>query len=144
MLNSAILCGRLTRDPELRRLPSGKACVSFSIAVDDDFKDKDGNRGTQFFDCVMFGTNAENLCNLCHKGDLIDVTGRLDNREWTDKNGVKRRTTEIICNTFHLLRRTEREEGGNYAPYPVTQYPETPSPASWSVQAEDEEGTLPF
>lgn len=92
MMNRVNMMGRLTKDVELRRTDSGKAVASFSIAVDDDFR-KDH---TIFVNCVAWGSTGEFISKYFSKGRMIGLDGRLDIRDYTDKNGNKRYVTEII------------------------------------------------
>ena len=94
MLNKIILMGRLTRDPELRRTESGTAVCSFSIAVDRDFKSKNGEKETDFIDIVSWRATAEFVSKYFTKGRMAVVEGRLQIRDWTDKEGGKRRSAE--------------------------------------------------
>lgn len=108
MLNTAIVAGRLTKDVELRHTNSGKSVCSFTLAVDRDFKNQAGEKETDFIDCVAFGHSAEFLSNYAAKGQVVMATGRLQVREWTDKEGNKRRNAEIIVsNVYFGERRTK-------------------------------------
>ena len=91
MLNRIILMGRLTRDPELRRTGSGTAVTSFSLAVDRDFKSQSGEKETDFIDIVAWRSTAEFVSKYFTKGRMAVVEGRLQLRDWTDKDGGKRR-----------------------------------------------------
>lgn len=103
MLNHITLMGRLTRDPELRRTGSGTAVTSFTLAVDRDFKDKDsGERQTDFIDVVAWRTTAEYVCKYFSKGRMAVVEGRLQIRDWTDKDGGKRKSAEILANSVYF------------------------------------------
>lgn len=102
MMNNVTLMGRLTRDPELRKTPSGTSVASISIACDRDVKDADGNHATDFFELVAWRNTAEFVSKNFHKGSRIAVVGRLQNRSWTDKEGNKRTTTEIIVDTAYF------------------------------------------
>lgn len=95
MLNKAILMGRLTRDPELRHTQSDTAVASFSLAIDRDRKGSDGERQTDFIDCVAWGRQAEFLNQWFKKGMMAIVVGRVQSRNWEDKNGNKRVSIEI-------------------------------------------------
>lgn len=94
MLNHIIIMGRLTRDPELRRTNSGVAVASFTVACDRDYG-KDGDKQTDFIDCVAWRNTAEFVSKYFAKGRMIVVDGRLELRDWTDKDGNKRRNAEI-------------------------------------------------
>ena len=98
MLNHIVLMGRLTRDPELRRTGTGIGVASFSIAVDRDFKSKDAKeKETDFIDCVAWRSTAEFVSKYFTKGRMAVVSGRLQIRQWTDKDGNKRRSAEVVA-----------------------------------------------
>lgn len=102
MLNKIFLMGRLTRDPELRRTQSGAAVASFALAVDRDYKDQDGQRETDFVDIVAWRSTAEFVSKYFSKGRMAVVEGRLQVRLWTDKDGAKRRTTEVVADNVYF------------------------------------------
>lgn len=102
MLNVCTIMGRLVRDPELRRTGSGIAVASFTLAVEDDFKDKDGNKKTIFIDCTAWRGTSEFISKYFTKGSMAIVQGKLDVREWTDKDGNKRRNTEIVVDNVYF------------------------------------------
>ena len=113
MLNKIFLMGRLTRDPELRRTQTGTPVASFSLAVDRDFKDKaTGERSTDFIDVVAWRQTAEFVSRYFAKGRMIIVEGRMQNRSWTDKEGNKRRSTEIIVDAAHFGDSKPKGEDG--------------------------------
>ena len=117
MLNRIILMGRLTRDPELRRTPSGTAVASFSLAVERDFKDQaTGEKATDFIDIVAWRNTAEFAAQYFHKGRMAVVEGRLQIRDWTDKEGNKRRTAEVIAESVYFGDSRKDGDGGAYAP----------------------------
>ena len=129
-LNRIIVMGRIGKDLELRRTQSGKAVTSFPIAVDRDGKDA----GTDWFDVVAWERTAEFAAQYCAKGRKVVVDGRLQARDWTDKDGNKRRSVEIIANSVYFAD-SKRQEGSD-------------SPASYStaggmIEVEDD-GELPF
>lgn len=95
MLNQIVLMGRLTRDPELRRTQSGTPVANFAIAVDRDYV-SDGNRETDFVDCVAWGKTAEFISGYFSKGRAIAVTGRLQIRSWKTDEGTTRRAAEVV------------------------------------------------
>ena len=101
-LNRICLMGRLTRDPELRRTGNGTAVTSFTIAVDRDFKSQDGEKETDFIDIVAWRTTAEFASKYFSKGRMAVVTGRLQLRDWTDKEGNKRRTAEVVADSVYF------------------------------------------
>lgn len=97
MLNHIVIMGRLTRDPELRRTGTGVAVASFRVAVDRDFVSKDGGeRKADFIDCVAWRQTGEFISKYFTKGRMIIVDGRLEMRDWTDKDGNKRTSAEIV------------------------------------------------
>lgn len=102
MLNKIIIQGRLTRDVELRRTGTGTAVASFTVAVEDDFKDKDGNKKTIFVDVVAWGKTGEFVEKYFSKGRMAIVLGRLDIRDWTDKDGNKRKAAEIVAENVYF------------------------------------------
>mgnify|MGYP005761407521 CR=1 FL=1 len=102
MLNRCIIMGRLTRSPELRRTQSGKAVTSVALAVDRDFKGQNGEKETDFIDIVAWGNTAEFLCNYFTKGRMAVAEGRLQIRDWTDKDGGKRRSAEIVAERVYF------------------------------------------
>lgn len=118
MLNRIILMGRLTRDPELRHTQTGTAVASFSLAVDRDFKDKStGEKSTDFIDIVAWRQTAEFVSRFFTKGRIAVVEGRLQLRDWTDRDGNKRRSAEVIAdNVYFGDSRREAEAAGTYAP----------------------------
>lgn len=111
MLNKIILMGRLTRDPELRRTESGTAVCSFSIAVDRDFKSKNGEKETDFIDIVAWRATAEFVSKYFTKGRMAVVEGRLQIRDWTDKEGGKRRSAEVIADNVYFGDSKPKEDG---------------------------------
>lgn len=103
MLNHIVLMGRLTRDPELRRTGSGLAVASFTLAVDHDYKAADtGERGVDFIDIVAWRNTAEFVSKYFSKGRMAVVSGRLQIRDWTDKNGNKRRSAEVVADSVYF------------------------------------------
>lgn len=102
MLNKIILMGRLCVNPELRRTQSGTAVTSFSLAVDRDFKSQAGEKETDFIDIVCWRSTAEFVSKYFSKGRMAVVEGRLQIRDWTDKNGNKRRTAEVIADSVYF------------------------------------------
>ena len=105
-MNTINITGRLTSDCELRRTQSGTSCCSFTLAVKRP-KTKDT---TDFHNFVVWQQGAEYLCQYGHKGDLVGVTGYLTTREWTDKDGNKRKTTEVTCDAVELISSKRNSE----------------------------------
>ena len=116
MLNRIILMGRLTRDPELRHTQTGTAVASFSLAVDRDFKDRNtGEKATDFIDIVAWRQTAEFVSRYFTKGRMAVVEGRLQIRDWTDKEGGKRRSAEVIADQVYFGDSKRDSDGGGYS-----------------------------
>jgi single-strand DNA-binding protein len=118
MLNRIIIMGRLTRDPELRHTQTGTAVASFTLAVDRDFKDKQsGERSTDFIDVVAWRQTGEFVSRYFTKGRMAVVEGRLQIRDWTDKEGGKRRSAEVIADNVYFgdSKRDSDGSGANAA-----------------------------
>ena len=114
MLNHIVIMGRLTRDPELRRTGSGIAVASFTVAVDRDFgKNENGEKETDFIDCVAWRQTGEFVSKYFTKGRMAVVSGRLQIRPWTDKDGNKRRTAEIVADNVYFGDSKRDGDSGN-------------------------------
>ena len=113
MLNKIILMGRLARDPELKRTTSGTAVTSFSLAVDRDFKSQSGEKETDWIDCVAWRGTAETVCKYFTKGRMMIVAGRLQIRDWTDKDGGKRRSAEVVADNVYFADSKRSESNDN-------------------------------
>ena len=138
MLNHITIMGRLTRDPELRRTGSGIAVASFTVAVDRDFASREsGERETDFIDCVAWRQTGEFVSKYFTKGRMAVVSGRLQIRNWNDKEGNKRRTAEVVADNVYFGD-SKREES---APALAT---DTPAPASQFSMLDDDDAQLPF
>lgn len=128
MLNKIVLMGRLTRDPELRRTDSGTAVASFSLAVDRDFKSKSGEKETDFIEVVAWRKTAEFVSEYFAKGRLAVVEGRLQIRDWTDKDGCKRRVAEVVADNIYFgdSKRSERIETHDEGTVGISGFTELP------------------
>ena len=166
MLNHITIMGRLTRDPELRRTGSGVAVASFTVAVDRDFGGRDGGeRETDFIDCVAWRQTGEFVSKYFTKGSMIVVSGRLQIRNWNDKDGNKRRSAEVVADNVYFGESQRSAEsnssyggnayggnsyGGNSysAPAPAPSYggysAPASAPASDFAMLEDDDAQLPF
>ena len=103
MLNHIVIMGRLTRDPELRHTQAGTAVASFTVAVDRDYKNKETDkRETDFIDCVAWRSTGEFVSKYFAKGRMAVVEGRLQLRDWTDKEGNKRRSAEVLVSSIYF------------------------------------------
>ena len=111
MLNTITIAGRMTKDPELRQTSAGKSVCSFTLAVDRDFKNHNEEKSVDFIDVVSWGSTAEFVSRYLEKGRLVIAKGRLQIREWTDKNGTKRRNAEIMAESIYPgdFRRTQQQ-----------------------------------
>ena len=164
MLNHITIMGRLTRDPELRRTGSGIAVASFTVAVDRDFGGRDGGeKETDFIDCVAWRQTGEFVSKYFTKGRMIVVSGRLQIRSWTDKEGNKRRTAEVVAeNCYFGDSKRDADSGSSYGGNtyggnsyggnnygaPAANYggysAPASSPASDFAMLEDDDAQLPF
>ena len=155
MLNHIVLMGRLTRDPEHRMTQSGVAVTRFSLAVDRDFG-KGEEKQTDFIDVVAWRSTADFVAKYFTKGRMAVVSGRLQIRDWTDKDNNKRRSAEVVADNVYFGDSKQRDgDSGNVPPYAADRYQsgnsaKTPSaytaPVTGSEFAEldDDDGELPF
>lgn len=118
MLNQMVIQGRLTKSPELRHTQSGKAVASFAIACDRDFKDGNGNKATDFFDIVVWGQTGERCADWLSKGQMVTLTGRLQTRDWTDRDGNKRKAFEIVAREVYFPPRERAPQDSYQQPEP--------------------------
>ncbi|WP_308556007.1 single-stranded DNA-binding protein [uncultured Lactobacillus sp.] len=120
MINRVVLVGRLTRDPELRTTGSGISVATFTLAVDRQFTNSQGERGADFISCVIWRKSAENFCNFTSKGSLVGVDGRIQTRSYDNKDGQRVYVTEVVVDNFALLEsrkdREARGQNGGYTP----------------------------
>lgn len=131
MLNKCFLLGRMTKDPEIRRTNGGAAVTSFTLAVERDFK-TNGEKETDFIEVVAWRNTAEFVSKYFSKGRMAIVEGRLQIRDWTDKNGNKRRTAEVVADNVYFgdSKRENRE---------VPEYKQADF-----AEISEEDGELPF
>ena len=140
MLNHITIIGRLTRDPELRRTGSGIAVASFTVAVDRDFGSRDGGeKETDFIDCVAWRQTGEFVSKYFTKGRMIVISGRLQIRTWTDKEGNKRRTAEVVADNCYFGDSKRDSDLSNTAA--TTGYA---SQKQEFAELEDDDANLPF
>lgn len=163
MLNKSVLMGRLTRDPELRRTESGTAVTSFTLAVERDFKDKaTGEKETDFIDIVAWRNTAEFVSKYFSKGRMAIVEGRLQIRPWTDRDGNKRKSAEIVAdNVYFGDSKKDGDGGGGYStpqggyspgygtgpgatPPASSGYPSSDYGSGFVDMGDDDDGELPF
>ena len=144
MLNKIIIMGRLTRDPELRRTASSTAVAGFTLAVDRDFKSQNGEKSTDFIDVVAWRNTAEFVAKYFTKGRMAVVEGRLQIRDWKDKDGNNRRSAEVVAeNVYFGDSKRDGAPAGDYAA-PMGGYAAPVSPTSRFSELDDEDGDLPF
>ena len=145
MLNHIIVMGRLTRDPELRRAGANNVAVtSFTVAVDRDYA-KDAEKETDFLDCVAWRGTGEFVANNFRKGSMAVVAGRLQIRNWTDKDGNKRRSAEILAENVYFgesKKTAESNQSGYTGFVPNDKVPQ--APASQFAMLDDDDAALPF
>lgn len=137
MLNHITIMGRLVRDPELRRTGSGAAVTGFTLAVDRDFTDKQrGEKETDFIECVAWKSTAEFVSKYFRKGSLAVVSGRLQLRDWTDKEGNKRRYAEVVVDRIYFgeSKKSDAEPAQN----------DDAAPAQNFAMLDDDDPQLPF
>lgn len=135
MLNTCTFMGRFTRDPELSTTRGGKSVTSFTIACERDFRDLNGVKVTDFIDCVAWNAAAEFISRNFAKGKMAVVTGSLQFRDWTDKNGNKRKNAEIQVSNIYFADSKKDE-------YTAPQYPQQNNEFQ-EIEGE-EPGNLPF
>lgn len=145
MLNEVILMGRLTRDPDVRMTQNGTTAANFALACERDYAPQGQDRETDFFDIVAFRNTADFVGQYFAKGQLVAVKGRLQQRDWTDKQGNKRRTTEILADRCYFAeKRQDRDvSSGSFQQMPDS----TPVPFSAPGMPQMEigdESELPF
>lgn len=160
-LNRITIMGRLTKDPELRRTNSGVAVTSFTVAVDHNFTDKQsGEKETDFIDCTCWRNTAEFVSRYFSRGRMIVVDGRLQIRNWTDKDGNKRRSAEVVADYCYFGDSNKTSEGNpSYQPQSFPQASQNPyaetealidkyktqgAQQSEFALLEDEDPSLPF
>ncbi len=160
MLNKIFIMGRLTRDPELRRTQSGTPVTSFSLAVDRDYKSQSGEKETDFIDVVAWRATAEFVAKYFTKGRMAVVEGRLQIRDWQDRDGNKRRSAEVIADNVYFgdSRRDSGSGEGGYGnssygnggygnggySAPAGGYAPAVSSGSGFAEIDEEDGDLPF
>jgi single-strand DNA-binding protein len=147
-MNQIVIMGRLTRDPELRHTPVGVAVASFTLAVDRGFTPKDGGeRQTDFIDVVAWRNTAEFVSKYFVKGQMAAVTGRLQIRDWTDKDGNKRRSAEVVADNIYFTESKKSREA-NFGPVEIKDDFNagfsTPVGSSDFAELEMDDGELPF
>lgn len=136
MLNNIVIMGRLTRDPELRYTQQNTPVVSFSVACERDRAPKGQNRETDFIECVAWRSTAEFVSKYFFKGQMAVVSGRLQMRDWTDRDGNKRKSAEIVADNVYFGESKKGERR-------TTDIPEDAMPGDFQ-ELYDDDGELPF
>jgi len=113
MINRTVLVGRLTRDPELRYTQDGTAVASFTLAVNRQFTNSQGEREADFINCVIWQKAAENFANFTHKGSLVGIDGHLQTRNYENKQGQRVYVTEVVVENFSLLESKNASSSDN-------------------------------
>ncbi|OHR08523.1 single-stranded DNA-binding protein, partial [Staphylococcus sp. HMSC078A12] len=113
MLNRVVLVGRLTKDPEFRTTQSGVDVATFTLAVNHNFKDKNGEQQADFINCVVFRKQAENVNNYLNKGSLAGVDGRLQSRSYENNEGRRVFVTEVVCDSVQFLEPKNTQSSNN-------------------------------
>lgn len=140
MINSVVLVGRLTKDPELRRTTSGTAVASFTVAVDNRVKGPNGEKTTSFIPCTVWNSAAENMSKYTRKGSLVGVTGRLNQRTYDSKDGHKVQVIEVICDNVQFLE----PKGSNGSQAIETREFDSSADADNNISNMDLDDDLPF
>ena len=130
-MNKVLLVGRLTRDPEMRTTGTGMVVTKFSVAVNHNFTDRNGERGVDYINCSAFNRQAENIAKYCKKGSLVSVEGSIRTGSYDAPDGTKKYTTDVACNQVNFLS-TKNDYSNNFEanPMPIDnnyQEPEIPS-----------------
>ena len=151
MLNHIVVMGRLTRDPELRYTQTQTPVASFRVAVDRDFADRTtGERQADFIDCVAWRSTAEFVSKYFQKGSMAVVSGRLQMRDWTDRDNNRRTSAEIVADNVYFGDSKRRDNSAPAAPKPASTgyasagYGAAPTGGSAFAELDDGDGELPF
>ncbi|GAB0255532.1 single-stranded DNA-binding protein [Staphylococcus pseudintermedius] len=145
MLNRTVLVGRLTKDPDFRTTPSGVEVATFTLAVNRNFKSKDGEQQADFINCVVFKKQAENVKNYLSKGSLAGVDGRLQSRSYENQEGRRVYVTEVICDSVQFLESKSNNQSNNQPQQQRGQAPAQDNPfaiANGPIDIDDDD--MPF
>lgn len=145
MLNKIVLMGRLTRDPEIRHTQSQTPVASFTLAVDRDYSGKDGaEKQTDFIDCVAWRSTADFVGKYFSKGRMAVVSGRLQIRDWQDKDGNKRRSAEVIVDSMYFGDSKKDGQSASQSDAAQAQAYDTPTTGQTFTEIDEDDGDLPF
>ena len=142
MINRVVLTGRLTRDVDLRYTQGGSAVATFNLAVDRRFTNQQGEREADFVSCVIWRKSAENFANFFHKGSLVGIEGRIQTRNYENKQGQRVYVTEVIVDNFSFLEPKSSTGNGSYQNNRPQNNTSDPFANGGSVDIQD--SSLPF
>lgn len=141
MINNVVLIGRLTKDVELKYTPANQAVATFTLAVNRTFKNANGERETDFINCVIWRQSAENFANWVKKGNLIGITGRIQTRNYDNGQGQRVYVTEVVAENFQMLESRNQQQGQQQA---QPQQAKQPDPFSGGTPMNITDDSLPF
>ena len=146
MINNVTLVGRLTKDVELKYTPANQAVAQFTLAVNRTFKNANGERESDFINCVIWRKSAENFANLAKKGALIGITGRIQTRNYENAQGQRVYITEVIAENFQMLESRNQQQGQQQAqPQQAKQQQvKQPDPFAGGAPMDLNDDSLPF
>ena len=143
MINNVTLVGRLTKDAELKYTPANQAVAQFTLAVNRTFKNANGERETDFINCVIWRQSAENFAKLAKKGNLIGITGRIQTRSYENQQGQRVYITEVIAENFQMLESRSQQQGQQQG-QATQQQAKQPDPFAGGVTTSLDDDSLPF
>ena len=141
MINNVTLVGRLTKDVELKYTPANQAVAQFTLAVNRTFKNANGERESDFINCVIWRKSAENFANFAKKGALIGITGRIQTRNFENQQGQRVYVTEVIAENFQMLESRNQQHGQQQA---TQQQVKQPDPFAGGAPTIMNDDSLPF
>ena len=146
MINNVTLVGRLTKDVELKYTPANQAVAQFTLAVNRTFKNANGERESDFINCVIWRKPAENFANFVKKGALIGITGRIQTRNYENQQGQRVYVTEVIAENFQMLESRNQQQGQQQAqPQQAKQQQvKQPDPFAGGAPTSLNDDSLPF
>ena len=146
MINNVTLVGRLTKDVELKYTPANQAVVQFTLAVNRTFKNANGERESDFINCVIWRQSAENFANFVKKGALVGITGRIQTRNYENQQGQRVYVTEVIAENFQMLESRNQQQGQQHEqPQQAKQQQvKQPDPFSGGTPMDLNDDSLPF
>lgn len=143
MLNRTVLTGRLTKEPELRATQGGTKVLPFTLAVDRQFRNKDGEREADFIQCVIWRKSAENFAKFTHKGSLVGIDGRIQTRNYENQQGDRVYVTEIVVDNFALLD-SRNSSNANHQTTSYQRPQQNTQPQQQATPTEISDNSLPF